>query len=85
MSELDFSTPVLILGGSENALAIARNLGKKGVTIRIGGEADHIAMRSRFCNEKFIRPKNISSYDFWKNLLLEQKKYRLKRSYLICM
>jgi len=77
MTQLDFSTPVLLLGGSENALAVARNLGKKGVEIKIGGEESHIAMKSRYCNKKFIRPDTISSYEFWKNLLLVQTEFDL--------
>lgn len=42
--------PVIILGGEANALSVARNLGRMGVTVYGMGEPESVVGRSRFCN-----------------------------------
>jgi D-aspartate ligase len=42
--------PVIILGGEANALSVARNLGRRGVTVYAMGEAESVVGKSRFCN-----------------------------------
>ena len=41
--------PVIVLGGEANALSVARNLGRMGVTVYAMGEPDSVVGRSRFC------------------------------------
>ena len=53
---LDTSAPVLILGGKENSLAVARNLGRHGIAIRVSGPANCWGMYSRYCRERFAIP-----------------------------
>src|SRR5262245_49225493 len=67
---LDTSRPVLILGGKENSLAIARNLGRHGVTIRISGPGSCWGMHSRFCRQSFPIPIGGDAPQFWRQLLL---------------
>jgi predicted ATP-grasp superfamily ATP-dependent carboligase len=76
-SALDISTPVLILGGKENSLAIARNLGRHGITVRVSGPANCWGMHSRYCRESFAVPFGGNSENFWKELLLSPGAARL--------
>ncbi len=69
-NQLDYSTPVLVLGGTENALSIARHLGRRGVTVRISGNAGNLGMRSKFCRESFLIHDQQSAVEFWSALLL---------------
>jgi D-aspartate ligase len=41
--------PVLVLGGQENALAIVRGLGKRGIPVHVAAREDCLAFRSRYC------------------------------------
>jgi D-aspartate ligase len=76
-SPLDTSTPVLILGGKENSLAITRNLGRHGIAVRVSGPANCWGMYSRFCRESFAVRHGGNSEDFWKELLLSPDDARL--------
>jgi D-aspartate ligase len=67
---LDCTTPVLILGGTENALSVARNLGGRGVAVRISSHIKTLGMRSRFCRESFPIRDGQSAAEFWRALLL---------------
>ncbi|HEY2587777.1 MAG TPA: hypothetical protein VGI81_18675, partial [Tepidisphaeraceae bacterium] len=46
--------PVILLGGEANALSVARNLGRIGVSVYGMGEPESVVGRSRFC--KWITP-----------------------------
>ncbi|MDP2620799.1 MAG: hypothetical protein Q8P46_11600 [Hyphomicrobiales bacterium] len=67
---LDTSTPVLLLGGQENALAVARHLGSHGIAVRVSGTASCMAMRSRYCRQSFPVPPGRSADTYWNELLL---------------
>jgi predicted ATP-grasp superfamily ATP-dependent carboligase len=67
---LDTSTPVLLLGGGENSLAVARHLGRQGIAVRASGEASCWAMHSRYCRERFPIPSGLPAQDYWRDLLL---------------
>jgi predicted ATP-grasp superfamily ATP-dependent carboligase len=75
---LDTSKPVLILGGKENSLAIARNLGRHGVAVRISGPSSCWGMHSRFCRESFPIPAGSDPARFWERLLLSPADARLR-------
>lgn len=64
------SVPVLLLGGKENALSIARNLGRHGITVRASGPPSCWALYSRYCTERFAVAHGQSQTEFWDNLLL---------------
>lgn len=66
----DTSTPVLVLGGKENSLSIARHLGRLGVIVRASGPANCWGMYSRYCREAFAIPRGTSAASFWSELLL---------------
>lgn len=68
--KLNFSTPVLLLGGKENALSITRHLGRLGVLMRVSGPGNCWALHSRYCAEALPVPKGMSASDYWKSLLL---------------
>lgn len=68
--KLDTTTPVLILGGKENALSVTRHLGRLGVTVRVSGRPSCWALCSRYCAEAFRIPKGETQASFWKRLLL---------------
>ena len=50
------AAPLLLLGGKENGLSIARHLGRLGVTIRASGGGTCWAMYSRYCKQSFPVP-----------------------------
>jgi len=55
---IDTSTPVMILGGKENALSLVRSLGQQGITMRVSGPAACWGMASRYCHEAFRVPRD---------------------------
>ena len=59
----DNSTPVLILGGQENALSLVRRYGRLGIVVRYSGEPDRCAPNSRFCSKSYPIPKGLSAVD----------------------
>jgi predicted ATP-grasp superfamily ATP-dependent carboligase len=77
IEQLDASTPVLLLGGKENALSIARNLGRRGVTVRASGPANCWALYSRFCAEGIPIAASECHADAWDRLLLSPQSVRL--------
>ena len=64
------AAPLLLLGGKENGLSIARHLGRLGVTIRASGGGTCWAMYSRYCKQSFPVPKAEKQQQFWNRLLL---------------
>lgn len=68
--KLNTSTPVLLLGGKENSLSIARHLGRLGITVRASGTRSCWAVYSRYCKEAFKVPDREKQQDFWRRLLL---------------
>ena len=67
---LDKSTPVLLLGGKENALSITRHLGGLGIKVRVSGPSNCWALHSRFCAEAMPVPRGQRQQDYWHALLL---------------
>ena len=67
---LDVSTPLLLLGGKENALSVVRHLGQLGVTVRVSGPKSCWALHSRYCAEALPVPKGSKQQDYWETLLL---------------
>ena len=45
--------PVLVLGGQENALAIVRSLGRKGIPVHVAAEHECLAFHSRYRGQRF--------------------------------
>ena len=78
MSDLDTSVPVLLLGGRENALAVARNLGRLGVTIYSSGKPGSRSMDSKHCTEAFVVPEGTLAADHWRDLLLSEPHSKLQ-------
>ena len=72
--EYDTSTPVLVMGGAENGLAITRNLGKRGVVVRVSGKRGHLGMRSRFCAQALPYSDDHHAEDYWREILLSDDK-----------
>ena len=67
---LNTCTPVLLLGGKENGLSIARHLGKLGIPVRVSGGRNCWALYSRHATGTYRVPPGESAYDFWSRLLL---------------
>jgi len=49
-------TPVILLGGHENALSIARSLGKRGIHITAIAREGSPVHYSKYCNERIVSP-----------------------------
>lgn len=82
-SRLDTTTPVLVLGGRENALSLVRRLGALGITMRASGPADCWGMYSRHCASAYPVPRTVSDSEFWSDLLLSGKAPELKGSLIV--
>ena len=83
--KLDTSTPVLILGGAANSAALARNLGRAGVSISAAGKPGCLALHSRYCGHKFHAPDGVPVQEFWKALLLDAPKPELQGSLIFAL
>jgi len=82
-SAMDLSTPVLIMGGKENALSLVRRFGAAGISTRVTGPKDCWGMYSHYCQEKFPISHGISYVDYWQGLLLSGRNTNLHGSLLI--
>ena len=67
---LDVRTPVLLLGGKENTLSIARHLGRLGIPISVSGPGNCWGIHSRHVQQRFPIPRHASDADYWHDLLL---------------
>ena len=63
-------TPVLILGGQENTLSLARSFGRRSIRVFISAPADCLALKSRFCTRGFEVPPQAGENGYWDQLLL---------------
>ena len=63
--------PVLVLGGRDNALSIARSLGRKGVPVFLSVEADSVIYRSRYCSRQYSYASVEDARAYWTRLLLD--------------
>jgi len=70
MTAFDPSTPVILLGGRENAVAVARNLGRRGVEIIASGLPGCRSLNSKYCKRGFSVPKGRTAASYWEQLLL---------------
>ena len=75
--KINTDTPVLALGGRENTVALVRNLGRIGVTVRVSGLPGCAAMDSRFCRERLPLPENEKPGESWRRLLLSPDRHEL--------
>ena len=73
----DTSTPVLVLGGKENALSLTRHLGRAGLTMRVCGPANCWGRFSRHCTEGFGIPAGVKMGDYLERLLFGPDSKRL--------
>ncbi|GAB4334139.1 MAG: hypothetical protein Kow0037_12630 [Calditrichia bacterium] len=64
--------PVVILGGSHNALSISRSLGKRGVPIYLYTRKNNHANWSRYVSKNYPYEIGQSPTELWKKLLLEE-------------
>ena len=78
MTQIDTSTPVILLGGRENAVAVARNLGRRGVRIIATGLPGCRSMNSKYTRQSFPVPEGQSAAQYWRKLLLEDQRDALQ-------
>ncbi len=80
MTKIDTSTPVILLGGRENAVAVARNLGRLGVHVTATGLPGCRSMDSKYTRQTFPVPEGNTAPYYWRKLLLEDQLETLKGS-----
>jgi D-aspartate ligase len=83
IANMDTSTPVLVLGGRENALSLVRRYGALGITTRVCGTIDCWGMFSRHCTDKFLVPTHATGTEQFHDLLLSGNNVQLHGSLLI--
>jgi len=64
------SPPILVLGGSENALAIVRSFRKKNIPVSVSSGAGCPAFRSRWCRRQDLLLPGQPAKAHWEKLLL---------------
>jgi D-aspartate ligase len=62
--------PVIILGGSVNALSVARSLGRRGIQVYLSASEGRHVQYSRYCTKAFPFGRTVKGSDFWRELLL---------------
>ena len=67
---IEHNPPVLILGGSVNALSVARSLGRRGIEVRASVSMGNHVLFSRYCKKRLAIPPGIHKKTYWKELLL---------------
>ncbi len=60
---------VLLLGGGENGVSVARNLSALGIHVSASGEHGAWVLNSRYCDKRYPVPKGIDASSFWNDLL----------------
>ena len=84
MAIKDFmKTPVVILGGEENALSIVRNLGKKQIPVYVSSHQGCTAHGSKYCDGKYPVRDISHTQKYWGELLLGGGHPALKGSVLL--
>lgn len=73
MIGIDSLTPVILLGGGANTVAIARNLGRLGVPIIASGLPGCRAMASKFCKRALPVPAGKTAHEHWSDILLSSE------------
>jgi predicted ATP-grasp superfamily ATP-dependent carboligase len=73
---LDTSTPVILLGGGVNGVAVARNLGRLGVRVTAAGGPGAWATASKACAQTLRQPSGVPLDAFWSELLLSDDRSR---------
>lgn len=76
-------TPVLILGGMENALALCRSLGSRGVPVHVSTQQNCPVNVSRFRTATYPVPPGTLAQEHWQ-ALLERLKGPLAGAVLFC-
>lgn len=67
------ATPVLLLAGRENALAVARSFHRFGIPVRVASDHDSVALRSRYLTEAFPAPKGMHPSEAFAEVTLSGK------------
>ncbi len=62
---LDVSSPVVLLGGRENTLAVTRNFGRLGINVYVSGRRGCHALYSRHCHRAFPVEPGVSAAQAW--------------------
>lgn len=69
---LDTSTGVIIIGGQENALAVTRSLGRRGIDIAVIGSSGTLALKSRYCRQPIVALPGEDIESACRRLLVEE-------------
>ena len=86
MKALDTQTPVLVLGGAENSLSVARSLGRQGIAAFVSASSDRAATSySRFSVDFPGLTVSGSDIDHWRRLLLENPADELQGAVVMAM
>lgn len=64
------ATPVLVLGGEENTLSIARSFGRRKIPVIVSALQDCFAFKSHYCSKSLPIPRGENQRTFWTSILL---------------
>jgi predicted ATP-grasp superfamily ATP-dependent carboligase len=72
--------PVIVLGGSANALSVARSLGRRGIHVYLSASEGRHVQYSRYCTKSFPFSRSVKGADFWRDLLFGARLDELRGS-----
>jgi len=75
--------PALILGGSVNALSVARSLGRRGIKVYLSASEGRHVQFSRYCTRSYPFGKDVKGSDFWSELLFGPRAEELHGSVIL--
>jgi D-aspartate ligase len=71
------TAPVLVLGGEENAISIARSFGRRNIRVYICATEGCFAHKSRYCSKALAIPRGESQKNYWDKILLKDDQPQL--------
>lgn len=75
--------PVLLLGGHENTLAMARSLSELGIKVVASTHKKASIQYSRYCHKLYSARPGEDFADYWRNLLLDAPRAELSGSVIL--
>lgn len=81
--KLDTSIPVLILGGTENALSLLRHFGRRGIRVSLSSPKDCWGRYSRYCSKFYPIESLDTAHEAWSDLLCNEADQQLRGHIII--
>src|SRR4029450_4937450 len=72
-----------LVGGSVNALSVARSLGRRGIKVYLSASEGRHVQFSRYCTRSYPFGKDVKGSDFWSGVLFGPRAEELHGSVIL--